>query len=411
MSSRDAAGRPTQPLWLAARRHSHLATTRAVPAHSDVLVIGAGIIGLSTAYWLARGGLSVSVVEARSVVGGGASGRNGGLALHGSSPLEDPSLLRSVLTSEGIDAEYETPGHVALASSDSMWVAFAEEAERRGDDPEGPRVVDRRACEELLGQRIVSTFVGCRWLRSGSLLHPGRLTEGVATSAIRHGAVVATGTRVLAVQRSRARDLVEVTTRDGSFMARSVVHATSAAGAALVPELRQVLTALRGQMLATDPIKPVFRTGVAVDRGAVFGRQTLSGAVVLGGYRGLDAANETGRRPVLNRRIQTALEKFLPAAFPGFPEFAVARRWSGIMDATDDGRPIVGPIPTRPNEWLVLAFGGHGFPPALGVGKAVAKGIAAGTVPTELDGYSPLRFRQFGPPSRSRSIRRGDASC
>jgi len=152
---------------------------------------------------------------------------------------------------------------------------------------------------------------------------------------------------------------------------------------------------VRGQVLATRPMRRVFRVGLAVDWGTLYWRQAADGAVVLGGYRNLDPAGETGTRETLHPRIQEALERFLPQAFPGLGPVVVARRWAGIMDETADGRPVVGRWPDDSGVWVSAGFGGHGLPPALGVARALAAALVRDGAPEGMDRLDPARFKEF----------------
>jgi glycine/D-amino acid oxidase-like deaminating enzyme len=133
---------------------------------------------------------------------------------------------------------------------------------------------------------------------------------------------------------------------------------------------------------------------MAVDWGTVYWRQTSDGSIILGGCRHLDLDGETGPGQRLNMRIQKALTEFLPESFPGFPSFQVCHRWAGIMDYTPDGRPLIGQVPDVPGQWVIAGFGGHGLPPALGAGRALAEALTTGRTPTELNPYDPDRFRK-----------------
>ena len=115
---------------------------------------------------------------------------------------------------------------------------------------------------------------------------------------------------------------------------------------------------------------------------------------MLGGYRNLDPVAETSTRELLNPQIQSALYHFLLEAFPGFPHVRVRQRWAGIMDHTADGKSMVGRWPDGSNVWIIAGFGGHGLPPALGVGRALAEAIIHDRHPTELDPFDPARFEE-----------------
>jgi glycine/D-amino acid oxidase-like deaminating enzyme len=377
--------------WLAQLGGGFPAWPRSVPAETEVVVVGGGVIGVATAYWLARRGVEVLLLESREL-GWGATGRNAGIFLASSSPFEEPGLLKAVLAEESIEAGYAEPGHLSLASTEDVAERMREEAARRPPGAAPLRVLARDECEDLLGLRLRGSFRGGRWAPSGATIDPARLVYGLAAAAARRGARLVTGTPA---QRVEARDgggRLAVTTALGRVRCRQVVLACNTGAAALVPALRGVLAAARGQVLATGPMPPVFRCGMAVDWGSVYWRQAPDGAIVLGGLRGADPGAEDSGREQLNPRIQSALAGFLPASFPGLPEPVVARRWAGIMDVTPDGRPMVGRVPGAPGLWLALGFGGHGLPPALGVTRALAGMVIGGDGSPALDHLDPRRF-------------------
>jgi glycine/D-amino acid oxidase-like deaminating enzyme len=131
---------------------------------------------------------------------------------------------------------------------------------------------------------------------------------------------------------------------------------------------------------------------MAVDYGAAYWRQASDGSVLLGGCRDADPRAERSAREAVNPRVQAALERLLPGLFPGLGPVAVARRWAGVMDATPDGRPLVGAWPGARGVWVAAGFGGHGLPPALGAGAALARAIVHGERPPELAPMDPARF-------------------
>jgi glycine/D-amino acid oxidase-like deaminating enzyme len=302
--------------------------------------------------------------------------------------------MRQVLRDESIDAGYEEPGHLALAASEAVLDGFHREVTARPANATPLHVIDHSACEDLLHTRIHGRFLGGRWMPLAGVIHPARFLYGLAAAAIRRGGTVASRAGVLRVRRGTRGDGWHVRTLRGDVRARHVVLACNAKSARLWRPLSRVITSSRGQVLATRPLKPLFRPGMAVDYGALYWRQTRTGQVILGGYHDLDAATERTAREALNPRIQQALEEFLPTTFPEIPRVGVARRWAGIMDATPDGRPVVGPLSNDTGLWIAAGFGGHGLPPAIGIGRALARAIVEGERPAELDSLSPGRFRE-----------------
>lgn len=362
-----------------------------LPGRAEVVVVGGGVMGVSAAYWLARRGADVLLLESRRLAWG-ASGRNGGFMLGSHASLDQ---VGAVMQEEGIAADYAEPGHLALASSLDVLDQMQQEVAARPATAIPVKVIDRVACEELLGLRINGRFRGGRWMPRAATIHPTRFVYGLASAAVRRGARVVQATTALRVKRALHGDDLEVETNRGRIRARHLVLACNTGTGQLLPELRKVLTPARGQMLSLRPLKPFFHVGLAVDWGTVYWRQSTDGTIVLGGYRNLDPAKETTARLALNPQIQRALFDFLPETFPDFPaSFTVSRRWAGIMDQTTDGNPIVGHWPDIPNIWIVAGFGGHGFPPALGMGKALAGAIVDAHSSPEMDRFNPARFKQ-----------------
>jgi glycine/D-amino acid oxidase-like deaminating enzyme len=62
------------------------------------------------------------------------------------------------------------------------------------------------------------------------------------------------------------------------------------------------------------------------------------------------------------------------------------------MDTTEDGRPVVGPLPDRDGQWVIAGFGGHGLPGALGAGQALAESIYADRLSPILTAFDPARL-------------------
>jgi glycine/D-amino acid oxidase-like deaminating enzyme len=129
-------------------------------------------------------------------------------------------------------------------------------------------------------------------------------------------------------------------------------------------------------MVATGPgRRRRLRIGMAVDFGTVYWRQQRDGTVIIGG------------------REQSTLPGFLAGALPGWPALDPRVRWAAAMDETPDGSPLLGRT-ARPNVWVAAGFGGHGIPPALSAGEAIARAVADNRPPAVLDRLAPARFTE-----------------
>ena len=389
---RPTSGTAGPTYWLCDVDGQLFSAPDTIPPYAEAVIIGGGLMGVATAYWLARRGLDVLLAEAQRLAWG-ATGRNAGMFLSGLHPIEDGELVSSVLSEERIEAGYDRIGHLALAGSPAIFSQVQAEVARRPPGARPLHVLGRDACQDLLGMRIAPEFTGGRWMPDGQVIHPAKLVYGLAAAAMRRGAIIATQTRVNGVHPADGKACIGVETTRGRVEAECVVYACNSAITGFHPELRRFVAPKRGQVMATDPLPPIFRVGMAVDYGNVYWRQAGDGTLVIGGCRSSGiGAEENSAQERVNPRIQGALDAFLPHAFPGFPPFTIRQRWAGIMDCTIDGRPVVGALPHADGQWAIGGFGGHGLPGRLGAGKALAEAVATGRPPALLAPFDPGRL-------------------
>ncbi|MEM9290572.1 MAG: FAD-binding oxidoreductase [Acidobacteriota bacterium] len=377
-------------LWLA--RHHSLRRT-------EIAVVGGGLVGLSTAYWLARAGRRVTVVEA-SGLAGRASGRNAGFLLTGSAEpysqliaavgrerarafwersRENRRLLRAELLDSGeVDAEVVREG---------SWVAAPDDAEK---------VAELRASAELLaedgfrfrwveGEELArasgSPRLGAAFQQPEDVgLDPVRLARGIAArvQALGEGdgsVEVLTGARVRALE-AREGGGVRLATEAGEVQADAVVVAVNAYIPQLIPQLAAEVRPVRGQMLATGPGLRVLEGVWYIDEGFQYIRQLPDGTVVLGGCRQVAVEDEVGYREQPTHSVQSALERFLDEYFPALAGRAVARRWAGTMGFSSDGFPRVGTVPRLPDALYAAGLTGHGLSLSFALGKHLADRLA-----------------------------------
>ncbi len=389
MLSLEQTSLPTY--WLESVNVRDFLPPAVLPPTCEVVVIGGGLMGISTAYWLAKFGVEVLVVES-GWLSCGATGRNAGLMLPGKVAIEDQKLVRDVLAEEDLEAGLDKPGHLALASSVEVWEKISLEASRQGSRVQALELED---CEELLKMRIAKKFLGGRWFPDGCTIHSTRFVYGLALAAVRHGARIATMTSASEVKEAAGREPLVVRTNRGDTRALRVVYACNSGIVELLPAFDRVISPVYGQVLSTKPLPGMFEIGLAVDWGAVYWRQTSDGVIVLGGQPDGSPRDAARDRRAVDHGVQDALERFLPEVFPDFPAFQIHRRWVGVMDFTRDGKPIIGPLPGRTNKWVLVGFGGHGMPAGLGAGRAVAEGMVGGQLPEAIEAFAPARFTEL----------------
>jgi len=370
----------------------------------EVVVIGSGVAGGSTAYHLARQGTRVLVVEraarpATEPVASWASA--GGVRRQGRHPAEALLAIESIERWPTLEAEleaemgYQQGGNLKVGegdAEDALIEAFVREQHANGFAD--VRLLDRRealAVAPCLSDTVTSASYS---LQDGQA-DPPLTTRAFAATAERHGAVYWTDCATLGLVAEGGR-VVGVRTTRGDVRADVVVLAAGAwsdelartVGAELPIRTRAL------QMLLTTPaplgtLRPVLgATGRQLSL-----KQLKSGELMLGGgWPGI---------PSEDRRSYTMVESSVAggvaaavAIVPAVGQQQIARRWCGLEAESFDGIPFIGPLPGIEGLIVACGFTGHGFAISPAVGRCVADQIAGRPTP-ELVGLDPSRIATF----------------
>jgi glycine/D-amino acid oxidase-like deaminating enzyme len=379
-----------------------------LPATSDVAVLGGGILGAATCYWLGRAGIPTVLIE-RTMLADGATGRNGGIVSSGPAEsylaavarlghdivqqvltltLENQALLRQIVSEEEIACNYREPGHITLALSSHEMEQFAQSVVALQAVSVPIRMLERQEVQQRIATPLGQAIVGGKFTSGVALVHSARLVHGLASAAQCRGAHIC---RATALRISPASESVLIETTCGTLHAGAVVVAVNAWTSELVPSMARLITPVRGQMLSYAPTLPLFTTSMAahVTSTDEYWQQAVDGAIVLGGCRAVAAGFDVGiRESQPTPKVQMALEQVLPQLFPAIGRLQVAHRWAGLMAFTADYLPIVDRIPDIANAWFAGGFSGHGMPFGIRMGQLLAE--------TVIKGKLPLALKPFG---------------
>jgi glycine/D-amino acid oxidase-like deaminating enzyme len=367
-------------LWLAGEQRAYPPLEADTTA--DVAVVGAGIAGIATAYFLASTGASVVVLEARGVAEA-ASGRNAGFLLAGVAEnyvaasrrygdrnarriwrftKRTQALARRLVGEHGIDCGLRWNGSDQIAGDDVEWREIEESARRLSS-------------EEGVNVSVNSASRSATYADDGEL-HPVRWVRGLAEAAVSKGARIHESTHVDTIAQGEAR------TAAGVVRAGTIVLCTNAYTAHLAASR---VRPVRGQMLATARARPTFARPAYANRGYQYWRQLGDGRVLVGGWRDTAVDAEVGEEERTTDAIQSKLEAFLRAhAITA----AVTHRWAGTMGFSHDALPYVGRV--SPGVFVCGGFTGHG----MAFGPASAELVAAlvrGATHPDADLFDPLR--------------------
>lgn len=343
------------------------------PPTVDVAVVGGGLLGVASCYWLARAGIEVVLLE-KTALAWGATGRNGGFVRAGPAgsyletitrlgsdvaratmdvTLESQALLHQIMREEMLACEYREPGSLRLAITEAQAERYQREINALQADGYAAEWHSRAQAQELIQTPLGPEIVGARFRPHQGLVHSARLVQSLMHAAQRHGAR-AYQAEVLEIESMGKQ--TSLRTSQGTLVANAVIVAVNAWTGKLLPELAMIIVPVLEQMLAYESLDPVFAAGVGVDLvDGEYLQQTPSGTLLVGGCGAL-APNagvgvwESVPLPI----VQEALERVVPRLFPALASrLHVASRWAGLMGCTTDTHPIVDYAPAHPGVLLL----------------------------------------------------------
>jgi sarcosine oxidase subunit beta len=398
-----------------------------------VVIVGAGVMGLATAYHLAELGITDVLVVDRGYLCGGASGRNGGgvrAQFSNESNVrlmqESIQICRRFAARMRINVWFRQGGYLFLArTADRARVLEASAAlQNRCDLP--TRLLGAGELQAIVPEIDPAGVVLASFNPEDGVLFPWPFLWGYDRAARALGVEIATFTDVIALETAgdRVARLVVRETRHGEIADWDRLGPTSATGAAppsftelsrrapgerraiecdeLVlcagawsPELARMVglelpnRPHRHEICSTEPLKPWLGPLVADLTDGLYFSQSARGELV--GGIGLDPVP-----PGINQRSSVeflaAYCRALVRTVPRLSSVKVLRQWAGCYDLTPDGSPIVGRVVRPTNLVLACGFMGHGFMMAPVVGKLLAEHVAKGTLDERLSRWSLRRF-------------------
>ncbi|GAA5067713.1 glycine/D-amino acid oxidase-like deaminating enzyme [Thermocatellispora tengchongensis] len=351
----------------------------------DVVVIGAGVVGAACAYYAARAGLDVTVVERGSVAGGTTGAGEGNVLVSDKEP--GPELELALLSNRlwrELDAEvggfeFEAKGGLVVAETDEVLAALTGLArtqrgvEHTAVSAAGLAAYEPHLTRDLAGgvfypqdAQVQPMLAAARLLRaSGARFLPGTEVTGFLTS----------GGRITGVRTTR-----------GDIPAGAVVNAAGTWGGEVAALAGVDLPVLprRGFILVTEPLpEPLilhkvytaaYVTNVASDSSGLetsaVVEGTPSGTVLIGASRERVGFDRTMSVPVLRRLAEQAV-----ALFPALAERKVIRAYCGFRPYCPDHLPVIGPDPRAPGLHHACGHEGAGIGLAPATGRLVAAAI------------------------------------
>lgn len=389
---------------------------------ADVAIIGGGFTGVSAALHLAKGGLSVAVLEAETP-GWGASGRNGGFCCLGGSKLSGSAmrrffgkpaadtydageeaavhLVRDLLQAHGIGADTHSNGETQLAHSEKAARRLRTQAEAMRAAGEEPDFLTR---DQLADRGLNGNFHAALTTPAGFALNPRKYLFGLAKAAQSAGANLYQCSAAQSVRQDR--DGYRIDTKQGILRASKVIVATNGYSSEDVPGwLAGRYMPAQSTVMVTRPLTEAelqaqgwFLHQMAYDtRNLLHYFRLMPDRRFLFGMRGGLLAS-----PRAEAAIRRKLRRDFEAMFPAWHTVETTHCWSGMVCLSRNLVPYVGPVPEKPGMYAGLCYHGNGVAMGSYAGRLLSD-LAQGRTP-DLP-YSPVmqKMARF-PLGRARRI-------
>ncbi|MCD0504903.1 NAD(P)/FAD-dependent oxidoreductase [Bordetella petrii] len=365
--------------------------------HSDVIVIGGGLHGLSAALHLARAGQRVAVLE-RAWVGRHASGATaagvrtlnrdrGELDLS----LEAIEMWHRLEELVGDDCGFHANGQICVAETPAALARLQAHVHAlQADGYTHEELLDARELRRWLPE-LSPHCLGASLARRDGAADPHRALRAFRRCAESAGAAIVEQCGVTSIERRGDDWCVAAGGRE--WRAPVLVNAAGAWGARVAGMVGDAipLATKSSMMMVSERLRPFIKPVVAIMGRSLSFKQSDQGTLVIGGglqgVPDLDRETSTARMGVLSKGARAATD-----LFPAVRDVRIVRVWAGLEAKTEDLLPVIGASPNAPGVFHVFGFSGHGFQLVPVVGAALADLVVRGATSRAIGKLSAQRL-------------------
>lgn len=368
---------------------------------ADIIIIGGGIIGSSTAYYLAKNGVKdILVLEGSDYIGNGGSSRNGGgVRQSGRDPREIPMVMWGIkhlwpgLSDElGVETEYTQKGNLRLGKTDahlSILQGLTDRAVACGLDV---KMIDGPAVREI-NPYLSKEVIGASWCPTDGHANPLTTTLGFYKKARALGVRFITGAQVTGLKKVRGV-IQKVITPEMTFEAPQVLVAAGYDSRGILDSvgIDVPLTVNKAECLVTEGEPEMFPQMLGTAEADFYGHQTAHGSFVFGGSTGMEACEKDNGTPISTSIGPSCTCRGIMKYFPALSQAKIVRAWAGWIEDCADGIPVISAIDEVPGLTVACGFTGHGFGIGPAAGYSIAKMMTGGKPPVAMDAFRYDRF-------------------
>ncbi|HEX8945432.1 MAG TPA: FAD-binding oxidoreductase [Gemmatimonadaceae bacterium] len=374
---------------------------------ADVVIIGGGIMGASTAYHLAkRGCRNVAVLESGEMFGLGSTGLNaGGVRYQFSTAVNielsklSIGMMERFADEMGQEVSLRRCGYLFLLDSEDDLRRFHANVELQNRHGVPSQVLDVDAISALAPEFELSGIVGGTWCPRDGLVDPHGLLQGYVSHARALGVALHTRAPATAIEAGSGR-AHRVVTPVGDFETPVIVVAAGpwSAQVGALAGVDVPIQPIRRQIAVTNPmprLRSEFPFVIDFSRALYFHREgagILTGMSNRGESPGFVTTVDEGWRLT---HLENAVERL-----PMLADADLLAEWAGLYEVTPDDQPILGRLPHSDGLFICAGFSGHGLMHGPGAGLLMAEEILDGRAHTiDIEPFRWARFANGGAPA------------
>jgi sarcosine dehydrogenase len=380
-----------------------------LPSHAQIVVIGGGIIGCSTAYHLARDHKADVVLLEQGRLTSGSTWHAAGLVgqLRSSASITkvlkySVDLYKGLAAETGLETGWKMTGCLRLATNDDRWTEYKRLATTAKSFGMEMHLISPAEVKRMWPLMDVSDLVGASWLPTDGQASPSDITQSLAKGARMHGAKIHENVRVLGFDMDGAR-ITTVRTSAGDISCDKVVNCAGqwARQVGAMAGINVPLQPVKHQYIVTEKIEGLASDAPTLrdpDRRTYFKEEV--GGLVMGGYEPNPQPWTTGDVP--NdwefRLFDDDFDHFEQhlvqaiARVPALEKVGVKQMINGPESFTPDGNFILGSAPECANMYVGAGFNAFGIASGGGAGWVLADWVMTGEAPLDLWSVDIRRF-------------------
>ncbi len=369
--------------------------------NADIIIIGSGVIGNAAAYYLAKKGCSVIVLEKSESIGNGGSSRNGGgVRQSGRDKRELPLAMYGIkniwptLSEElDMDVEYYQQGNLRLGKTEAHRNILSGLTKNAADGGLDVRMIDgeeARAICPYLSEEVT----GASWCPTDGHANPMLTTLAYYRKARQLGVRFITGEGVQEIRKIRGKAR-QVVTQNAVYEGETIILAAGYESREIASQLGIDIPMTQAllEVLVTEALPPMFYQMLGTAAADFYGHQSTHGSFVFGGSSGFEGVNRDNGTPTTASITASCICRGIMKYFPMLEEAKIVRSWAGWMDVCADMVPVISPVEEVPGLIIAAAFSGHGFGIAPTVGLLLSEMATAKTTTLDLSAFRYDRFK------------------